>query len=275
MRNCSDPIIANAPHQAKLHRGEYSNLAQVESDCKRLVNNAKAYNDKRSSIYEDAERLRKTASNWMTKHNPAYKDSSYIAVATPIPGEENSLPGKPIPRIASTPRAAPSPAFTATPDTTERPRRAAAAAQPATPVPSRLRQSRAIEQVEDNPDFDGKTFQQAQEQIVKELIDYVEPTSGLPIFAPFVNLPSRSLKDYYALIKDPMSLAAVKKRVQGVVGRDQPTGFTLFKSWDALENAMVLIWKNARDYNEDGSEIYNVSLELEVILRPLHPAEAR
>lgn len=27
---------------------------------------------------------------------------------------------------------------------------------------------------------------------------------------------------------------------------------------------MSLIWKNARDYNEDGSEIYNVSLELEV-----------
>ena len=61
-----------------------------------------------------------------------------------------------------------------------------------------------------------------------------------------------------------MSLAAVKKKVQGVVGRDAPTGQTLFKSWDSLENAMSLIWKNARDYNEDGSEIHNVSLELEV-----------
>jgi hypothetical protein len=137
------------------------------------VNNAKAYNDKRSIIYEDAERLRKTASNWMTKHNPAYRDGNYVAVATPIPGEDNSLPGKPIPRIASTPRAVHSPA---TPDTfAERPRRAAAA-QPNTPAPSKLRQSAsAAPEVEDNPDFDGKTFQQAQEQIVKELIDYVEP----------------------------------------------------------------------------------------------------
>jgi hypothetical protein len=112
----------------------------------------------------------------MTKHNPAYKTNNYVAVATPIPGEENSLPGKPIPRIASTPRAAAhSPA--ATPDTFDRPRRAAAAAQLATPVPSRLRlsASRANEQVEDNPDFDGKTFQQAQEQIVKDLIEYTEP----------------------------------------------------------------------------------------------------
>tara|TARA_R110002003_G_scaffold126_45_gene11806 strand:- start:8179 stop:8595 length:417 start_codon:yes stop_codon:yes gene_type:complete len=137
------------------------------------VNNAKAYNDKRSIIYEDAERLRKTASNWMTKHNPAYRDGTYVAVATPIPGEDNSLPGKPIPRIASTPRTVHSPA---TPDTfAERPRRAAAA-QPNTPAPSKLRQSAsAAREVEDNPDFDGKTFQQAQEQIVKELIDYVEP----------------------------------------------------------------------------------------------------
>jgi hypothetical protein len=64
-----------------------------------------------------------------------------------------------------------------------------------------------------------------------------------------------------------MSLAAVKKKVQGVVGREQPTGLTLFKSWDQLESAMTLIWKNARDYNEDGSDIYNVSIELEVNTR--------
>lgn len=61
-----------------------------------------------------------------------------------------------------------------------------------------------------------------------------------------------------------MSLSAIKKKVQGVVGRDAPTGHTLFKSWDAFENAVSLVWKNARIYNEDGSELYNLSLELEV-----------
>lgn len=111
----------------------------------------------------------------MTKHNPAYKDGNYVAIATPVPGEENVLPGKPIPRIASTPRAAHTPA---TPDTTDRPRRAAAVATQATPAPSKLRKSASAAPevaVEDNPDFDGKTFQQAQEQIVKDIIDYVEP----------------------------------------------------------------------------------------------------
>jgi hypothetical protein len=89
-------------------------------------------------------------------------------------------------------------------------------------------------------------------------------SQGLQIFVPFQNLPSRSLKDYYQLIKDPMSLAAIQKKVRGVVGREAPTGHTLFKSWDAFEEAFSLIWKNARIYNEDGSDIYNLSLELEV-----------
>lgn len=89
------------------------------------------------------------------------------------------------------------------------------------------------------------------------------------IFQPFVNLPTRALKDYYQLIKDPMSLSAIKKKVQGVVGRDAPTGHTLFKSWDSFEQAFSLVWTNARIYNEDGSELYNLSLELEVCnIRP-------
>ena len=91
-------------------------------------------------------------------------------------------------------------------------------------------------------------------------------SQGLQIFLPFQNLPSRSLKDYYQLIKDPMSLAAIQKKVRGVVGREAPTGHTLFKSWDAFEEAFSLIWKNARIYNEDGSDIYNLSLELEVCI---------
>lgn len=61
-----------------------------------------------------------------------------------------------------------------------------------------------------------------------------------------------------------MSLSAVQKKVKGVMGREAPTGLTLFKSWDSFENAMSSIWKNARIYNEDGSDIYNLSLELEV-----------
>ncbi|KAL5376303.1 hypothetical protein PMIN03_012041 [Paraphaeosphaeria minitans] len=248
----------------RLNARGYTCLADVESDAKRLVNNAKAYNGKKSAIYEDAERLRKTASNWMVKHNPAYRREGYQAVATPIPGEDPVPYGKPIPRIhPATPKATPS-----TPDSasTERPRRAAAVAatQAVTPAPSKLRQSASAAPEEgDITDFKGKSFQQAQEQIINGLISYTEPDSALQIFQPFVNLPSRSIKDYYQIIKDPVSLSGVLKKVRGVIGRNAPTGITELKSWEAFEQMTSMIWKNARIYNEDGSDLYNLSLELE------------
>lgn len=49
-----------------------------------MVQNAKEFNTTSSKIYEDAERLRKALSNFMPKHNPAYKDEEYRAVPTPI-----------------------------------------------------------------------------------------------------------------------------------------------------------------------------------------------
>lgn len=198
-------------------------------------------------------------------------------------------PGKPTPRVASTPRVAatPTPASTIA---TERPRRAAALVPPETPAPSKLRQSASAAsepRTTGTRNASTPSFQHAQEQIIQDIIDhtdigYVHHSSrshslltfhrgDLAIFQPFINLPTRALKDYYQVIKDPMSLSAIKKKVQGVVGRDAPTGHTLFKSWDAFENAMSLVWKNARIYNEDGSELHNLSLELEVCMTKPRP----
>jgi hypothetical protein len=177
--------------EKRLNDGEYTSLAQVESDCKRLVNNAKAYNDKKSIIYEDAERLRKTASNWMVKHNPAYRDGNYVAVATPIPGEENPPPGKPIkpiPRIASTPRAVTTPTVPTT-VATERPRRSAALSQPETPVPAR---PKPIAVTEPRPTgtrgASNPSFQAAQEQIIQDVIDYTDPGYDTSISISFTML---------------------------------------------------------------------------------------
>ena len=61
-----------------------------------------------------------------------------------------------------------------------------------------------------------------------------------------------------------MSLAAVQKRIRGVVGRNPPNGVSLYNSWDALEEDAQWIWINAKEYNEDGSDIHNLAVELEV-----------
>lgn len=111
----------------------------------------------------------------MTKNNPAYKDGNYVAVATPVPGEENGTPSKAIQRIVSTPRTVNTPATSV--ETVERPRRAAAAAaaQLATPAPSKLRHAAStVPAKNSNTEFAGKSFQQAQEQIISDIIDHRE-----------------------------------------------------------------------------------------------------
>ena len=84
------------------------------------------------------------------------------------------------------------------------------------------------------------------------------------IFAPFIHLPSRTLTDYYRIIKRPVSLKSAQKLVRGIKGRDPPTGATFLKSWQAFEDEVSYIWKNARTYNEDGSAISELAGELEV-----------
>jgi len=61
-----------------------------------------------------------------------------------------------------------------------------------------------------------------------------------------------------------VSLYGVKKRTIGRHGREAPTGITDFKSWDTFEQEVSFIWKNARTYNEDGSDMYNLAGEFEV-----------
>ena len=52
--------------------------------------------------------------------------------------------------------------------------------------------------------------------------------------------------------------------VRGIRGREKPTGVTVLKSWQAFEDEVSYIWNNAREYNEDGSEISNWASQLEV-----------
>ena len=86
-------------------------------------------------------------------------------------------------------------------------------------------------------------------------------------FEVFVELPPKSLKDYYAVIHDPRSLETLWKQVRGVNIDDkksEPTGISRFGHWDDFEREASIIWANACHYNEDGSEIFELAKELEV-----------
>ncbi len=84
------------------------------------------------------------------------------------------------------------------------------------------------------------------------------------MFDPFINLPPRSLKDYYQVIKEPLSLKKLQKLVKGIHGRGERSGLTEYKTWAIFEQRASLLWKNAYYYNEDGSEIANLAKQLEV-----------
>lgn len=80
-----------------------------------------------------------------------------------------------------------------------------------------------------------------------------------------MNLPPRALKDYYKMIQEPLSLKKLQKIVKGVQGRNDATGVSEFKNWAQFAEKAKLLWDNAYYYNEEGSDIYELAQELEVI----------
>jgi len=79
--------------EAKLKAGEFQNLEELEKYCKRMIANNKEYYPKGSAQYDNAERLRKALSNYMTKTNPAYRrKGGYSAQPTELPSMSPTLP---------------------------------------------------------------------------------------------------------------------------------------------------------------------------------------
>ncbi|SCN72749.1 uncharacterized protein FFM5_00496 [Fusarium fujikuroi] len=274
--------------EQKLNDGEFENLSELEGYFKRMISNAKEFYPRGTEIYEDAERLRKAVSNYMTKKNPAYHVRGYQAVPTPFPDdddeeanednedeemndnedededepeeekddedeedeEEEEAPSSRR-RTITLKRRTPgrTPGRRASTRGKETPKPAASAAKP--------------DHVYEDVPYKGLSFQQAQEKLIEELIRREDPGYDGPYFEAFINLPPRSLKEYFKVISDPMSIRKLQKAVKGFHGRGGSTGVSDFKSWAAFEEKAKLLWTNAYFYNEEGSEIYLVAQDLE------------
>jgi hypothetical protein len=157
--------------EGKLNRHEFPNLSALESYFKRMISNAKEYNEKGSEISDDAERFRKALSNFMVKHNPAYKTPGYVAVPAPIPGTPSpdqmdeassdvDAEGEPDNEVESQslPKRKPS--------------------RPTKGLPTQVRASSSTPALSEarykGVNFAGLTFQQAQEKLVEELMTVKE-----------------------------------------------------------------------------------------------------
>jgi len=211
------PLSLNMIEQ-QLKAGYYDTMEKLESDLKRLIQNAKDYNDSKSEVYLDAERIRKALSNFMPKHNPAYLNPDYKATPTPIPQ-------------ALLDRLRESSVSTNT---------------SALPVKIKLKNSRHSIAPSATPE--------PEEDLQGSFMEVLEELSAQESAVNFEKRPpKRDYPDYYKVIERPTSISDVKIMVQQNKVTD----------WNALAREVRLIWTNAKEYNEPGSAIYDMTEELE------------
>ena len=161
--------------QERLNRREYPTLTPVESDLRRMVGNAKSFNEKSSEIFSDAEKIRKILVAFMTQNNPAYKSRSYVPAPTPIPdgwqdrleAEQEEPPGAD--NGSGTDHEA---SMKEDQDQLTRPTITARSSSANVTDSRRATSTPAVQDAQGaGESFEGDTFQQAQEKIMTELIN--------------------------------------------------------------------------------------------------------
>uniref|UniRef100_UPI0037E9B83E polybromo 1, like isoform X3 n=1 Tax=Semicossyphus pulcher TaxID=241346 RepID=UPI0037E9B83E len=90
------------------------------------------------------------------------------------------------------------------------------------------------------------SLKEVLEQLLEAVVSHADP-SGRMVSELFQKLPSKvHYPDYYAIIKDPIDLRTIAQRIQ--------IGF--YKSVNAMAKDVDLMAKNAKTYNEPGSQVF-------------------
>ncbi|KAJ5504689.1 Bromodomain [Penicillium fimorum] len=116
-------------------------------------------------------------------------------------------------------------------------------------------ESKAESESEAEADFQGDSLQTAQDKIMSELTR-LKDSDGEDVSYPFIGKPDRNLyRDYYEIIQHPVSLRSIQKRVRGTDSRKNSSRTTAYPTWKSFEEEVSYVWRNAREYNEDDSDI--------------------
>lgn len=157
--------------EGKLDREEYRNTSALEGDFKRMIANAKAYNEKTSQVFSDAEKIRKIVSVFMENHNPAYEKGGYQPTATAVPDGWQDV--KQEVKVGNGAGATVEDA--AAGRSGRRSGRNPAGSPVAAKEQRRASSTPAVKDAEGaGESFEGDTFQQAQEKIVTELMNLTD-----------------------------------------------------------------------------------------------------
>uniref|UniRef100_A0A3Q2DT07 Protein polybromo-1 n=1 Tax=Cyprinodon variegatus TaxID=28743 RepID=A0A3Q2DT07_CYPVA len=94
----------------------------------------------------------------------------------------------------------------------------------------------------------GCNLKEVLEQLLEAIVSHTDP-SGHLVSELFQKLPSKvQYPDYYAIIKEPIDLRTIAQRIQ--------IGF--YKTVTAMAKDIDLMTKNAKTYNEPGSQVFKV-----------------
>lgn len=153
-------------------------MTTLESDLRRMVSNAKSFNEKSSDLFSDAEKIRKIVVSFMTHNNPAYESENYQPFSTPVPhGWQEKVQAQMQTELQDLDAEGET-------DPDEAPeqlgylstsRSLASAVEEKVTFESGPRRESSTPAVQDaegaGESFNGNTFQQAQEKIMTELIN--------------------------------------------------------------------------------------------------------
>merc|ERR1711902_75826 len=119
-----------------------------------------------------------------------------------------------------------------------------------------------LQELPDDDDEGRRKKRKANKKLIKKmkkLIDAVvgyEDSDGGILSEPFYKLPSRKeLPDYYEVIRKPVDIAKIQKRIDE----------EYYEDMDALEKDFALMCKNTQQYSEDGSLIFEDSIVLQSV----------
>merc|ERR1712066_80232 len=115
---------------------------------------------------------------------------------------------------------------------------------------------------DDEDDDSRRKERKANKKLVKKMMKLIEAvvqyedSDGRILSEPFNKLPSRKeLPDYYEVIRKPVDIAKIKKRIDE----------DYYDDMDALEKDFFVLCKNTQHYNEDGSLIFEDSIVLQSV----------
>jgi len=100
-----------------------------------------------------------------------------------------------------------------------------------------------------------KKFTKMLKRLVK-IVEKYEDSDGRVLSDPFMKLPSRrELPDYYEVIKRPMDVHKIKTKIND--GR--------YEDLNEMEHDFMLLCRNAQEYNEEQSVIYEDSIVMQSV----------